>query len=78
MSDYAPLDHEVRNRAIIGAREIGVGEAEAERQYDRWLAAHDWAIVAKAHRAGFMESIKILQEAGLRFEVADRIEADDE
>lgn len=34
--DYTPLDHEVRNRAIIGGREIGLTDAEAEQQYDRW------------------------------------------
>lgn len=59
MSDYTPLDHEVRNRAIIGAREIGVDETEAERQYDRWLAEHDAAVWDSGNHQGFDDAWNI-------------------
>lgn len=64
MSDYTPLDHEVRARAISGGapfihrRDGGrASEAEmtAEAEFDRWLAENNRQVAEKAwdegHRA---------------------------
>lgn len=51
MSDYTPTTEKVRERASRDAARFGfLQEMDFERQFDRWLAAHDREVRAKELR----------------------------
>lgn len=57
MSDYTPTTEEVREDYAIGRNEvIGAGWYSLHRaEFDRWLAAHDAEVTAKALERGVDE-----------------------
>ena len=58
MSDYTPTTEQVRVDYVMAYTDRESSQLLAERAFDRWLAAHDAAVAAKALRAAVADVLE--------------------